>query len=138
MNLHPDVTDLDFVARTVMAEAEGEIYEGKVAVAATIYNRARHPRWWGRTIKDACLTAKQFSAWNDRNVRRNMIGEWDLSNGMFRECFRAAVEALDYDPSLGADHYHVHQMENPPAWSEGEEGLVIGGHVFFKLREDSE
>lgn len=126
-----DVTDFDFVARTVMAEAEGETYEGKVAVAAVIYNRARFPRWWGVTIKDACLTSKQFSAWNDDNPRRNKIGEWSLEHKLYRECFRAAVEAYDRDPTGGADHYFAHGVVLPK-WAAGFPTRVIGGHTFIR------
>lgn len=124
-----DVTDLDFVARTVMAEAEGETYEGKVAVAAVIYNRARTPSWWGVTIKDACLTSYQFSGWNHNNARRNRIGEWSLNHPKFRECMRAAVEAIDRDPTHGADHYFAHDLVSPD-WAEGLPKFVIGNHTF--------
>ena len=126
-----DVTDFDFVARTVMAEAEGEEYEGKVAVAAVIYNRARQPGWWGVTIKDACLTSKQFSAWNDESARRNRIGEWTLENKLYRECFRAAVEGYDRDPTNGADHYYAHGVVHPE-WAEGFHVRVIGNHTFLR------
>jgi N-acetylmuramoyl-L-alanine amidase len=126
-----DVTDLDMVARTVMAEAEGEDYHGKVAVAAVIYNRARNPRWWGVTIKDACLTSKQFSAWNDDNTRRNKIGEWSLEQPVFRQCFRAAIEAYDHDPTGGADHYFAHG-EVLPRWAEDIPPRKIGNHTFIR------
>jgi N-acetylmuramoyl-L-alanine amidase len=125
-----DLTDLDYVARTVMAEAEGETYEGKVAVAAVIYNRVNHPGWWGTTIKDACLTSKQFSAWNDENPRRNKIGEWTLENRTFRMCLRAAIEAIDRDPTHGADHYFAHNQVFPD-WAEGKPVVVIGRHSFL-------
>lgn len=125
------VIDLDFLARTVMAEAEGESYEGKVAVAAVIYNRARDPKWWGVTIIDACLTSKQFSAWNDNNPRRNKIGEWHLGQESFRECFQAAVEAFDRDPTHGANHYFAHGIV-APRWADGLPAQVIGNHSFIK------
>lgn len=127
-----DVTDLDFIARTVMAEAEGETYEGKVAVAAVLYNRYRNPGWWGTTIKDACLTSKQFSSWNENDPRRNKIGEWSLDQPIFRDCFRAAVEAVDRDPTNGADHYYAHNVVFP-AWAKGQTGVKVGGHTFLKL-----
>lgn len=127
-----DVTDLDYVARTVMAEAEGETYEGKVAVAAVIYNRVSAPGWWGTTIKDACLTSKQFSAWNDDNPRRNRIGEWTLDNRTFRSCMKAAIEAIDRDPTHGADHYFAHNQVLPD-WAEGKPVIQIGRHSFIKL-----
>lgn len=130
-------SDLDWVARTVWGEAEGEPLEGKIAVASVIYNRARNPRWWGKNIKDACLTAKQFSAWNDSSNRRNRMGEPDLNDPIFRECFTAAVIAIDHDPTDGADHYYAHKtLQDPPAWAEGRDGVVIGGHTFYKLRDD--
>lgn len=141
--LKPDATDLDFVARTVMAEAEGESYEGKVAVAAVIYNRARHPTWWGTTIKDACLTDRQFSAWNNDNARRNKIGEWTLANPVFAECYRAAIEAIHRDPTEGADHYFAERGPSaipPPEWAvearaKGLPEVAIDDHTFMKLRE---
>jgi N-acetylmuramoyl-L-alanine amidase len=128
-----DVTDLDFVARTIKAEAEGEPYIGKVAVGAVIYTRFRNPGWWGKTLKDVCLTAKQFSAWNDDNPRRNMIGEWTLEDKVFRECFRAAIEAYDNDPTNGADHYFAHGVVLPN-WAIGHPSIVIGRHSFMRLR----
>jgi N-acetylmuramoyl-L-alanine amidase len=129
MQMNIDVTDLDFVARTVMAEAEGETYEGKVAVAAVIYNRAGNPGWWGSSVKDVCLTAKQFSAWNDENPRRNKIGEWTLEDRVFRACFKAAIEAIDRDPTHGANHYFSHASVTP-TWADGLEQKVIGNHTF--------
>lgn len=129
-----DVTDLDFVARTVMAEAEGETMEGKIAVAAVIYNRAAKPGWWGTSIKDVCLTALQFSAWNDSNPRRNKIGEWDLSMVTFRRCFRAAVIALDEDPTDGADHYFAHDAVLPD-WAKNKPVKKIGNHSFIRLKD---
>lgn len=116
-----------------MAEAEGESYEGKVAVAAVIYNRARHPGWWGTTVKDVCLTSKQFSAWNDGNPRRNRIGEWDLESPIFRQCMMAAIDGYGRDPTDGADHYFAHGVVLP-SWAEGHPGRVIGGHTFMRLR----
>jgi spore germination cell wall hydrolase CwlJ-like protein len=123
--------DIYFVALTVMAEAEGESYRGKVGVAAVIYNRARNPRWWGVTIIDACLTSKQFSAWNDNNPRRNRIGEWNLNDKVFRECMRAAIEAYDSDPTGGADHYFVHD-EVMPEWAKDLPVKKIDRHSFIR------
>lgn len=126
-------TDLDFVARTIMAEAEGEPYEGKVAVAAVIFNRAERPTWWGTTAKDVCLTAKQFSCWNDNNPRRNRIGEWDLDSFDFRECFKAAIEGYDNDPTDGCDSYYAHDRVSPD-WAKKLEKVVIGNHTFVRAK----
>ena len=127
-----DYSDLDIVARTIMGEAEGEPYEGKVAVAAVIYNRARQPGWWGRTVKDVCWTSKQFSCWNDRDPRRNLMGDWDFANPIFRECMKAAIEAVDRDPTEGADHYFAHGVVLP-SWAVGKPTKEINGHSFVRI-----
>ena len=131
MLINVTLLDLDYVARTVMGEAEGETYQGKVAVAAVIYNRARTPDWWGTTIIDACLTNYQFSVWNTSSPRRNKVGEWDLSNPLFRDSMRAAVEAIGTDPTNGSDHYFAHDIVSPD-WAEGLTALVIGNHTFIR------
>lgn len=128
------LTDLDFIARTIMAEAEGEPYEGKVAVAAVIYNRVRDPGWWGTTVIDVCLTAKQFSAWNEASVRRNKIGEWDLDSPIFRECLKAAIDGRDNDPTDGCDSYFAHGIVTP-VWDRGMPGQIIGRHTFVRTRD---
>ena len=128
-----DVTDLDIVARTVMAEAEGEKYKGKLAVAAVIYNRVRNPGWWGRTVKGVCLAPMQFSSWNDDDPRRKAISEWRLvQNRMFRDSFRAAIEAFDTDPTNGANSFYAHDQVNP-YWAIDHPGKIIGKHTFIRV-----
>jgi N-acetylmuramoyl-L-alanine amidase len=135
VDIHIDVTDLDFVARTVMGEAEGEEYEGKVAVAAIIYNRARTPSWWGTTVKDACITAYQFSSWNSNDPRRNKMGEWNLNtNRTFRDCFMAAVDAIDRDPTGGMDSFYAQHVVTPNWLKDWMPVLVIGNHTFVKTK----
>ncbi len=116
-----------------MAEAEGEPYEGKVAIAAVIFNRAERPTWWGTTVKDVCLTAKQFSCWNDNNPRRNKIGEWDLDFDIYRECFRAALHGYDEDPTGGMDSYYAHSQVSPD-WAKNLPKVVIGNHTFVRAK----
>ena len=48
---------------TIYAEARGEPYEGKRAVASVIATRALMLR---RTMAEICLHEKQFSSWNSK------------------------------------------------------------------------
>lgn len=53
-------TDLDLLSRLVEAEAGGEPYEGKVAVAETVMNRVAKGSW-GNTITSVIYAHGQFS-----------------------------------------------------------------------------
>lgn len=125
----PTLTDLDYMARTVWAEARGESYRGRRAVANVILNRARRPGWWGRTIKDVCLTSWQFSGWNTGDPNRNKLGEPELDDAVFRSCVMACLDALGLDETDGADHYYTGPE---PDWAKGREpSFVLGNHRFF-------
>lgn len=126
---------LDTAARTVWGEARGEPWDGKVAVAWVIRNRADNPGWWGRNVAEVCLQPFQFSCWlhNDPNrVKCIQATEVDL-----REC-RKAVEAVfdgtEPDITNGADHYHHKTIL--PRWATGEKPVaIIGDHKFYRLRD---
>lgn len=57
--------DIDILARTIYGEARGEPWEGKIAVAWVVRNRAERGGWWGDTIREVCLKPWQFSCWNE-------------------------------------------------------------------------
>ena len=59
---HDDV--IDRVTRVVYAEARGEPYLGKIAVAWVIKNRFYHPRkMYGNTITEITQRKNQFAYW---------------------------------------------------------------------------
>ncbi|MDO7907185.1 cell wall hydrolase [Paenibacillus sp. JX-17] len=117
--------ELLMLQKIVMAEAEGEPYEGKVAVANVVLNRLRSANF-PDTIKDVIYQRAQFSP---------------VANGRFnrvtpnKDSIRAAAEALNgrkevpdttyYFLSLTlADDLYVHRHQT----------LVkqIGHHTFYK------
>ena len=53
----PRLSDRDIIAMVVMAEAGGEKFVGKVAVAAVVINRSRER---GMTIEEVCTEEDQF------------------------------------------------------------------------------
>lgn len=117
---------------TVWMEARGEPYEGKLAVAAVIRNRARLRN---RPEDEICLEPKQFSCWlaSDPN-RAALPGD----RASWRDCFRAVVESEFRDPTAGATHY-VNLAVARPAWARRmKQTAVIGRHTFFKETTDNE
>ena len=129
--------DLDIMWRTILMEARGEPYEGKVAVGNVIINRVvyrANDRWC--TVAQACLDWLQFSGWRekDSNFRVAMTAQLDA---VALTCLRAACEALTRpDTTSGSRHYYAPGAMVPkgsvPPWAVGLTPIAkIGGQLFF-------
>ncbi|NLG83639.1 MAG: LysM peptidoglycan-binding domain-containing protein [Firmicutes bacterium] len=116
----------DLLARLVSAEAAGEPYAGQVAVAASVLNRLRDPKF-PKTITEIIYQytdgAFQYSPVMDGRI-----------NEPATDTAKAAVrDALNgWDPSYGATgFYNPAKTTNP--WVQAQPvTTVIGNHVFFK------
>ena len=120
-------SDLDILSRTIWGEARGESYKGKKAVAHVILNRAKK----NGSISAVCLARKQFSAWNKSDPNYEKLLNIGLSDKTYRQCMRAALEAVDErDFTLGSRHYHTRAVH--PDWSGGHTPVLrLGAHLFF-------
>ncbi|MDK2927797.1 MAG: N-acetylmuramoyl-L-alanine amidase [Bacillota bacterium] len=118
----PSMREVELLAQMITAEAQGEPYEGKVAVGAVILNRLRDPRF-PNTLEGVLYETDAFEP---------------ILNGTFyqtpdAESIRAAQDALaGWDPTGGALYFY-----NPSrAWSTwifSRPVLTqIGNHVFAK------
>jgi N-acetylmuramoyl-L-alanine amidase len=124
--------DLDIAARTVWGEARGEGFEGMVAVAHVIANRALKGGWWGATLEEVCKKPWQFSAWNDNDPNREKLVSLSKTHPEYLMALQAVAVALvaDEDPTLGACHYHTKNID--PAWASGAEAsAIIGNHRYY-------
>ena len=112
---------LDHVSRVVYAEARGEPYVGKLAVAWVIKNRYNNGNY-GNTIAHVTREG-QFAKW-----RRPIDDERS-----WRECIQAAEGVFfgtNTDPTGGSTHFF--SGNRCPYWAEGKKPVVvIGGHKFF-------
>ena len=141
--------DIDVLGRTVMGEASGEPWDGKLAIGHVVLNRLAQPSWWSRqpndnieddTIEAVCMDPLQFSCWNDKPENkkyRDMLLRLTLAtDSRFRECYAAAAAVASgesQDNVFGADHYFADYIV-PPKWSKGRDPVtVIGRHIFFKI-----
>lgn len=131
--------DLMTLAATVLGEAEGESYEGKVAVAHVVMNRARDPRW-PDTPGAVCLQALQFSCWNLGRQRYPVMlaPKKRVGADTWADCMRAAFAAMagfEPDPTHGANHYLApDSLARLPSWADpARKVATIGGHDFYRL-----
>lgn len=123
------------VAMTILGEAEGEPWAGKVMVAETIVNRARAS---GHSLKYECLKANQFSCWNGEARQRKLINRaacYENNSQAWRDCKEIAMRVCQagYQPTTSATHYYAPaRLSNPPTWaSKMKLVAIVAGHKFF-------
>ncbi len=114
--------DVYLLARAVYAEARGEPYIGKVAVAAVILNRVRSPSF-PNTIAGVIYQPGAFTA----------VSDGQISLAPDDEALRAARDALNgWDPTYGAIYYYNPAIATSSwIWSRPVH-IVIGKHKFAK------
>ena len=135
------LTDAQLMAVCIYGEARGESLAGKIAVAHTIMNRVRLPKWWGKTIREVILKPRQFSCFNDgdknRLALRAIAADWGRAfqkNRILRECYYVAEGVIEgdlRDNTDGATHYHTTGCD--PSWDD-KMALTdtIGDHAFYR------
>ncbi len=133
-----DVTESerDILARAVYSEARGEIFEGQVAVAATVINRVESSefpndiesvvfqRTGGSYAFSAVLDGQIYLDPNETAYRavEYALGGWDPSEG-----------ALYYYNPVTATSAWIFENTVPKIGSNGQE-LYIGNHLFAELK----
>jgi spore germination cell wall hydrolase CwlJ-like protein len=115
-------TDVDLLARLVRAEAEGEPYEGQVAIAAVVLNRLKSPLF-PSTVRGVIYESRQFEPVSNGRINRP-AGE---------DHVRAAHDALSgVDPTGGA-LFFFNPRGTRDSFMHGLPASVrIGGHVFSR------
>lgn len=127
----------DLLARTIMAEAGNQPYEGKVAVGASVLNRLNSGRY-GETMQDVLWKPYQYEPWG---TKRDELLNYDTSSPEYKEASEIAVKLmageLD-DPTGGATHFINPKIVaerrggSMPDWWPKDQGRVmtIGDHAF--------
>ena len=112
--------DHRLLAKLVYAEARGESYKGKVAVAAVVLNRVGSSSF-PNTLSGVVYQSGAFSS----------VSNGSINNTPNSECIRAALDAINgWDPTGGAIYYY-----NPKTASNGwirTRPVItqIGNHIF--------
>ena len=143
MNNMMRLSDLDIATCTIVGEAAGEPWKGKLAVAYVLVNRwrAKHGQFArDDTLATTCLRHLQFSVWTAKDPGFARLYEYGPRGRVYRECLRALLVAIDEtepDPTKGALHYHtvarpVWAESWPPQWASGHEpSATVAAHVFY-------
>lgn len=133
------ISPLQWLASTVYMEAEGESYQGKLAVAFCIMNRCRKA---GASVSDVVLRAWQFSAWNTDSPTRMKLDAIHAADPVWLECVKvsaAAMFELAPDPIGGRTLYMnekvvMAQQGSLPNWwklaGTVDPGVIVDRHTF--------
>jgi N-acetylmuramoyl-L-alanine amidase len=116
----------DLFARLVEAEAKGESYEGKVAVATVVLNRVDSPEFPNTitgVINEVVGKAYAFSP----------VQNGEINNAASEEAIRAVEEALTRQDRLNDSIYFYNPEIATDTWITTREVVkTIGNHVFAK------
>jgi len=129
---------------TVLMEAGGEPYDGKLAVAYVICNSCGY---WKRTITDECLKAYRYSCWLTGSA--TLVNLDKATESLLAECTKAmlaAVYQLEPDPTNGAVFYLnpivvLEKAKRLPRWwdidGDPDSQVDIGAHLFRRHRNQT-
>ena len=127
--------DRELASMTIFCEASSETHEGRVAVAAALFNRLKDGRF-GKTIASVCLHRYQYSEWDDdRADNSNLLraAEAPDDEPMIVDSLAAYDEAAaGADPTMGATHYFADYIAAPAWAAQGTFTVQIGRHKFYK------
>lgn len=121
---------------TIIGEAEGEKYEGKVAVGKIIRNRTVMGYNSAGNLADTVLRPLQFSCWNATDKRRDNICNTPMSSELCQEAYRAWIES-EKSTILPEDAVLYHATYVKPAWAMTDKVELIskiGNHLFYRDR----
>ena len=120
---------------TVFQEAEGEPYEGKVAVAEVILNRTRKKYMSDGTVAGTVLRRLQFSGMNSDSANRIRSFKIDSDNHIVQDCIRAWSEAKAGSELAGGSLHYYNPRLASPSWAINAPVLArIGNHVFVETK----
>jgi hypothetical protein len=139
---------INAVARTIMGEAAGESYEGKLAVGNTIMNRAAiNFSGYGTDPAAQALAPKQFSAWNGVAEGGNKLVN-SKAGKAYRDAVKAATAVVDGtvpDNTLGSTYYNTgdsslasKSTKARMAYGDANPNVKIGAHTFYNYKDAPE
>ena len=118
-------SDIYLMSQVVYAESKGEPYEGKVAVASVILNRALN-NGFPNTIEGVVYQPRAFSC----------IVDGQINVEPTQECFDAVYDALSGNDPTGDAVFFYNPDIATCSWMQSVEKhniISIGQHLFFTL-----
>jgi N-acetylmuramoyl-L-alanine amidase len=119
--------DKELMARLVRAEAVGEPYAGKVAVATVVLNRLKHPDF-PNTINGVI-----YEVYDGKYYAFTPVQNGEINKPYGAEEMKAVVEAINFAPySSGSIFFYNPKIATSEWIRTRETTVVIGNHVFAK------
>ncbi len=121
----------------VLQEANGQPFQGMVAVAAVALDRVKDPRWPNK-LDDVIYQRKQFSGMS-HHVRRG-----DYTEREIRKAVLATFEAYASSRPCGFEVFWYHaDYIDLPIWARDQMQMTpachIGSHIFYRhVRSESD
>lgn len=120
-------SDRDLLAKLVRAEAEGEPYAGKVAVATVVLNRLDHPEF-PNSVRDVI-----YERTSSGHYAFSPVANGTINNPADAESIRAVNEALAFRGQGNGSIYFYNPNTATSNWIKTRTTTVkIGNHVFAK------
>jgi N-acetylmuramoyl-L-alanine amidase len=119
-------SEKDLLARLVHAEAKGEPYAGKVAVATVVLNRVDHPDF-PNTIREVIYER------SGGHYAFTPVQNGTINQPADREAYRAVEEAIAFRGLGNGSLYFYNPKTAKSKWLRSKRvTIVIGNHVFAK------
>ena len=126
-------TDVSIIAKTLYGEARSEGYEGILAVATVIFNRAKGDR---DMFAKVCLKPKQFSCWtgvDDIEIKEKK--PWKICDKIAQSMWNNTFKPYEFKiKPTNYLTYALYNSEKCPNWARGVSGVVVGKHIFLQLK----
>lgn len=134
----PSASDLDLVARTILAEGGSDQAPGMTAVANVIRNRLQSGQYGG-SIPTVVYSPGQFSAWSLNRRDPNYPGGFSARDPNYQQAYQIAQSVFsgqNQDPTHGAINYYSPSAMPPtsavPSFAAGRQPTAtIGRQLFF-------
>lgn len=133
------INDIFYLALVTWREARGEGKECMTAVAHSIMNRVKNPKWWGTDVASVCTKKWQYSSMTDPNDRQ--LTTWPANDPWWESALQIAAGVIDGElanPAPGADSYY--DLSIPaPKWADEKKFVKQVGRIkFYNLDDDHE
>lgn len=131
------ISDNTFAALTVLAEAGGEPYLGKVAVGEVIRRRMKLRFFSDGTVMGTCFARLQFSVWNDDKQDNALAIRTLQSDDMtigYQDSMRAWLASETSTLVPDAVQYYNPDTVLPSWLDEFIPVATINKHVFLKRK----
>lgn len=121
---------------TIMQEAAGEPYAGKLAVAEVIRRRTEKHVQSDGTVAGTVLRSYQFSGWNTKpdalRIRTAQLQDTDHGTEDAQKAWRESITSRTVADAVFYCNLSV--LPRPPAWATPDKFVVkIGHHSFYRI-----